>query len=158
MPEFLLRGATGLNNGEKKILPVGKKRILVLRHEGALLAFQRFCPHAGGPLEQGAICNGRLVCPWHMATFTLPDGKLIEPPATDGLETYSIRETDEEAFVTFPTRHAPAKTKHGSLERPDRRTFLIVGAGAAGSTAAKTLREDGFNGNSLWWIRSETNP
>jgi nitrite reductase/ring-hydroxylating ferredoxin subunit len=146
MPEYRLLGATKLKDGEKRILSAGKKKILVLRRESALLSFQRSCPHARAPLEEGAICNGRLVCPWYMGTFRLPDGKLVKPPPMDGLKSYPVRETDREAFVTLPTRHSPSKNEATSLERRDQRTFLIVGAGAAGSMAAKTLRDDGFKG------------
>jgi nitrite reductase/ring-hydroxylating ferredoxin subunit len=46
MPEYRLLGATKLKDGEKRILSAGKKKILVLRREGALLSFQRSCPHA----------------------------------------------------------------------------------------------------------------
>lgn len=32
---------------------------------GELRAYDGICPHAGGPLGQGTIEDGRLVCPWH---------------------------------------------------------------------------------------------
>jgi nitrite reductase (NADH) small subunit len=34
-------------------------------HAGELRAFSGICPHAGGPLGQGMIEDGRLICPWH---------------------------------------------------------------------------------------------
>ena len=64
----------------------------------------------------------------------------------DGLETYPVRESNREAFVSLPARQSPSKSNATSIEAHDRRTFLIVGAGAAGSMAAKTLRDDGFKG------------
>jgi nitrite reductase/ring-hydroxylating ferredoxin subunit len=53
MPEFLLHGAADLKENEKKLISAGKTKILVLRHQGKLLAFQSKCPHAGGLLEKG---------------------------------------------------------------------------------------------------------
>ena len=32
---------------------------------GELRAFDGVCPHAGGPLGQGNLEDGRLICPWH---------------------------------------------------------------------------------------------
>jgi nitrite reductase/ring-hydroxylating ferredoxin subunit len=32
---------------------------------GELHALDGACPHAGGPLGQGALHGGTLVCPWH---------------------------------------------------------------------------------------------
>jgi nitrite reductase/ring-hydroxylating ferredoxin subunit len=33
--------------------------------EGELHALDGVCPHAGGPLGQGALHGSTLVCPWH---------------------------------------------------------------------------------------------
>jgi apoptosis-inducing factor 3 len=146
MPEFPLHGAVDLKENEKKLISAGKTKILVLRHQGKLSAFQSKCPHAGGPLEKGAICNGRLVCPWHMGTFRIPDGRLIEPPAMDSLETYPLRIEDSKVVVTIPSPKAAGHQKKVSPSIIDKRRMVIVGAGAAGSMAAKTLRDEGFSG------------
>ena len=47
--------------------------ILLLRVGDEVRAFQANCPHAGAPLAEGAVCQGRLVCPWHKASFALDD-------------------------------------------------------------------------------------
>jgi apoptosis-inducing factor 3 len=146
MPEFPLHGIADLKENEKKLVSAGKTKILVLRHRGKLSAFQSRCPHAGGPLEKGDICNGRLVCPWHMGTFRIPDGRLIEPPAMDSLETYPLRIEDSNVFVTIPSAKAVERPKKVSPSIVDKKRMVIVGAGAAGSMAAKTLRDEGFCG------------
>ena len=48
------------------------------------------CPHAGGPLAQGSIEGGRLVCPWHGREYD---------PFTGQCEGYaeSVRPCDVEA-------------------------------------------------------------
>src|SRR6201989_3196393 len=110
MPDFSLHGAANLKENERKLISAGNTKILVLRHQGKLSAFQSKCPHAGGPLEKGAICNGRLVCPWHMGTFRIPDGRLIEPPAMDSLKTYPLRIQASKVSVTLPS---PKGDRHG---------------------------------------------
>jgi nitrite reductase/ring-hydroxylating ferredoxin subunit len=79
--------------------PGDEVEILLVNHEGSVLALQAKCPHAGAPLEKGAICNGHLVCPWHMGTFALPGGQLIEPPPLEGLKTYRVRIGGDDIFV-----------------------------------------------------------
>lgn len=116
--------------------------VLLVNHDGIVLAMQSKCPHAGAPLEKGAICNGHLVCPWHMGTFSLPGGELVEPPPLEGLKMYPVRVSGEDIFVD-PKPIKPAPPVQTST---DARTFLLVGFGAAGLMAAVTLRQEGFAG------------
>ena len=118
----------------------GRKLILV-RDGQDVHAFGAECPHAGAPLDGGAVCNGRIVCPWHKGSFRVSDGALLEPPALDGLIRYPAQRKDDEVWIGI----APIKAHH---ENPaaDRRIFAIVGAGAAGTCAAAALREGGFAG------------
>ena len=146
MPEYRVRDVAGLKENEKRVVSAGRARVLVLRHSGKLIGFQDKCPHAGGPLEKGAICNGRLICPWHMATFSLHKGQLIHPPAMESLQTYSVRERDDGVFVRVPPVSGTRGSQDFARSTTDRRTFMIVGSGAAGSMAAKTLRDEGFCG------------
>ncbi|HWT36489.1 MAG TPA: Rieske 2Fe-2S domain-containing protein, partial [Paraburkholderia sp.] len=50
------------DNGMKRIEANGTP-ILLIRRGNAVHAYSADCPHAGAPLEQGALCDGRLVCP-----------------------------------------------------------------------------------------------
>ena len=127
MPEFLLHRVAKLKENEKKLVSAGTKKVLVLRHQGKLSVFQSKCPHAGGPLEKGAICNGRLICPWHMGTFRISDGRLIEPPAMDSLETYPLRIEDSKVFVALPPPKAAVQRKEILPPRSDNRRMVIVG-------------------------------
>jgi NADPH-dependent 2,4-dienoyl-CoA reductase/sulfur reductase-like enzyme/nitrite reductase/ring-hydroxylating ferredoxin subunit len=119
-------------------------KIVLLRTGGQLRAFQGECPHAGAPLAEGALCHGRLICPWHKAAFRAEDGALCEPPALDSLKRYPLELRGEEVWVDdqpLPDPHTPPAD--------DPRTFVIVGAGAAGTACAAALREKGFGGRIL---------
>ncbi|PYY68795.1 pyridine nucleotide-disulfide oxidoreductase, partial [Pseudomonas jessenii] len=119
-------------------------KILLLRAGEQLRAYQAECPHAGAPLADGAVCNGRLTCPWHKAQFRIEDGGLCEPPALDSLKRYPLEVRDGDIWVgdqPLPDAHTPPAD--------DSRTFIIVGAGAAGTAAAAALREKGFGGRLL---------
>lgn len=120
---------------------IGDCKIVLLRAAGELRAFQGECPHAGAPLADGALCHGRLICPRHKAAFRAEDGALCEPPALDSLKRYPLEVRGDEVWVDdqpIADPHIPPAD--------DTRTFVIVGAGAAGTACAAALREKGFGG------------
>ncbi len=122
---------------------VGETAILLLRDGNDVRAYGADCPHAGAPLEEGAVRDGRLVCPWHKASFAIADGALLEPPALDPLTRYPVEIVDGDVRVSDQPLPAPPPVADGPM---DPRTMLIVGAGAAGAAAAAALREFGFTG------------
>ena len=115
--------------------------ILLVRQGDQVHAFSADCPHAGAPLEEGAICNGRIVCPWHKGTFAVADGSLIEPPALAGLKRYPVAIENGDVLVSPHEQTGPARAPG-----TDTRTMAVIGAGAAGAAACATLREAGFDG------------
>jgi apoptosis-inducing factor 3 len=123
---------------------IGKQKILLLRVGDQVRAYQAECPHAGAPLADGAVCNGRLICPWHKASFAIKNGQLREPPALDSLTRYPAEVVDGQVQVDDQALPSPSPDI-----TPDPRCFVIIGAGAAGTAAASTLREQGFNGQLL---------
>lgn len=123
---------------------LNESSILLLRAGGQVRAFQGKCPHAGAPLAKGAVCHGRLICPWHKAAFRAEDGALCEPPALDSLERYHVEVRGEEVWVDdqpLPAAKIPPAD--------DPRIFVIIGSGAAGTACAAALREKGFGGRIL---------
>ena len=120
---------------------IGDCKIVLLRANGELRAFQGLCPHAGAPLAEGALCHGRLIFPWHKAAYRVEDGGLCEPPSLDSLKRYPLELRGEDIWVDdqpLPDTHTPPAD--------DPRTFVVVGAGAAGTACAAALREKGFGG------------
>ena len=43
--------------------------------EGAIHALDGTCPHAGGPLGEGALHGAMLVCPWHAWEYDCRTGE-----------------------------------------------------------------------------------
>ncbi|MBC3207212.1 FAD-dependent oxidoreductase [Pseudomonas sp. SWRI111] len=131
---------------------IGDCKIVLLRANGQLRAFQGLCPHAGAPLAEGALCHGRLICPWHKAAFRAEDGGLCEPPSLDSLKRYPLELRGDDVWVddqSLPDPHTPPAD--------DPRTFVVVGAGAAGTACAAALREKGFGGR-IVLIDGEADP
>jgi apoptosis-inducing factor 3 len=115
--------------------------ILLVRVGDEVRAFSADCPHAGAPLDEGAVCNGRIVCPWHKGTFDVSDGRVVEPPALVGLQHYPVSVENGNVLVSDQARAEPQPTAG-----TDNRTMAIIGAGAAGAAACAALREAGFEG------------
>ena len=130
-----------LRTDQPTCVKLGGEKILLVHDGEAVRAYSAICPHAGAPLEEGAICDGRIVCPWHKASFRISDGALLEPPALNGLARYDVRIEGQDILVGEALKPA-------AIARPktDERSFVIVGAGAAGAAAAAALREFGFAG------------
>lgn len=119
--------------------------LLLVRVGDQVRAFQAECPHAGAPLEQGVVCNGHIICPWHKAAFAVGTGEVIEPPALVGLKQYPVEVHDGVVSVgDQPLTPAPAPAQ------ADSQRFAVIGAGAAGAAAVATLRREGFAGQLLW--------
>jgi NADPH-dependent 2,4-dienoyl-CoA reductase/sulfur reductase-like enzyme/nitrite reductase/ring-hydroxylating ferredoxin subunit len=120
---------------------IGETPILLVRDGDAVHAYTADCPHAGAPLEKGALCHGRIVCPWHKGTFEISDGSLVEPPALHGLTRYASTIEDGDVYVSPEPLEPDARAPAGGTA-----TMLVAGAGAAGAAACVTLREAGFDG------------
>ncbi len=51
--------------GEAREFTLGDKVICVANVDGAFSAMDNVCVHRGGPLGQGVVLDGKIVCPWH---------------------------------------------------------------------------------------------
>ncbi len=50
---------------QAKEFACGEKTICIANVNGAYSAMDNVCLHLGGPLSEGTIENGKVVCPWH---------------------------------------------------------------------------------------------
>lgn len=139
--------------GHMRQVEIEETKILMVREKDAVHAIGAVCPHAGGPLAEGSRRGDRLVCPWHKATFCIRTGALLEPPAVDPLPRFKVRIDERRVLVTLPSEEPPS-----AIPAADRRSFVIVGAGAAGAVAAQTLREIGFGGRIIMLDRENRVP
>lgn len=67
------------------------RAVLLCRSGGRWFAVQRWCSHAGQPLDGGSLRHGEIVCPHHGARFSLETGAHRSPPASRGLRTFPVR-------------------------------------------------------------------
>ncbi|MEM6753882.1 MAG: FAD-dependent oxidoreductase, partial [Cyanobacteria bacterium P01_C01_bin.38] len=152
--------AKELKKGEMRQISVKDNEILLARVEDGFFATAAHCTHYGAPLEKGILNGERVVCPWHNACFGIKSGKLEEPPALDALPRFPVRVEGKDLVIQLPEeipdRRLPEMTKYNP--GADNRTFVILGAGAAGSAAAETLRQAGFEGRVVMLTRENNLP
>ncbi len=75
---------------------VGRKEIgIALVRQGMRVhAMGARCSHAGGPLDQGWVLEGTLVCPWHGSRYDLETGQPTSGPSTCPQPRYQVRLRD----------------------------------------------------------------
>jgi nitrite reductase (NADH) small subunit len=65
--------------GQGRCFSIGRLRIAVFRHrDDRLSALENACPHQGGPLADGVIGDGMVICPLHAHRFRLADGAGVD--------------------------------------------------------------------------------
>jgi NADPH-dependent 2,4-dienoyl-CoA reductase/sulfur reductase-like enzyme/nitrite reductase/ring-hydroxylating ferredoxin subunit len=145
--DLMVARTSDLVDGEMKQVSANGAEILLACVGGKLHAVGAHCTHYGAPLVEGVLSGDRIVCPWHHACFDITTGDLQEPPAFDSLPRYELRVENDQVFVSVPDTPSERRTPQmAGRDRKNERLFVIVGGGAAGYTAAQTLREDAFTG------------
>jgi len=81
-------------DGSMKRVRHGDLDLLLVRQHGRLCALAHSCTHLGGPLSEGTLKEGSVVCPWHGSEFALADGHVINGPATQPQPCLDVRERD----------------------------------------------------------------
>ncbi|WP_107669636.1 FAD-dependent oxidoreductase [Cyanothece sp. BG0011] len=160
MKEIAVAHINDLQNGQMQQITVNNTPILLSKINDKFYATGAFCPHFGAPLEKGILSGERIVCPWHNACFNAIAGQQEKPPGLDSLFSYITRVEGEQVFVQLPEETSHHRTLEMAQYVPnvDNRTFVILGAGAAGINAVETLRQEGFQGKIIFISAEEKLP
>ncbi|MFL6205092.1 MAG: thiamine pyrophosphate-binding protein [Acidimicrobiales bacterium] len=92
--------------GHATTVVAGERAVCVVRGEdGSWSALDNRCPHQGGPLGDGQLDDGWLICPWHAYQYDPITG---EPPPgfRDAATAYAVREADGALEIEVPV-HEP---------------------------------------------------
>lgn len=95
--------AAELPDNDPRCVQVDGAQLVLVRQGDEIHALGGECPHLGGPLWEGWLYRGGIVCPWHGSRFSLCDGEAIDGPATAPLPLYDVRVRDGRIEV----RHRP---------------------------------------------------
>ena len=73
-------------------------QVCLAQVNGTLHAMENLCPHRQGPLGQGWIENGAVVCPWHAWAFDVRTGEAGYPEG-ERVNVYPLRIEGEDVLV-----------------------------------------------------------
>lgn len=74
------------------------RKICVVRCFDKIHAFRNACPHAGGPLCEGWLDDGMIVCPYHHHKFDMETGKGYGTQG-DYINIYKVRRINDEVHI-----------------------------------------------------------
>jgi nitrite reductase/ring-hydroxylating ferredoxin subunit len=78
--------------------------VLLVRQHGLVCALVHACAHLGGPLSEGTLKEGSVVCPWHGSEFALDDGRVLNGPSTHNQPCLVAREREGRIEVKVATQ------------------------------------------------------
>lgn len=83
-----------LADGDHRTVDVAGITVLLHRSGDRVQALDALCSHMGGPLGEGKVEDGCVICPWHGSTFRLTDGTVVRGPATHPQPAFETRSAD----------------------------------------------------------------
>lgn len=137
---------SALPEGEPILGHVGEAEVILVRRGELFHAVSAYCTHYHGPLAEGVVVGDTVRCPSHHACFSLRNGEVLGAPGMKALACWEV----ERLGNTVRVGERRSETRQGSWHPkspsalPDR--IVIIGAGAAGNTAAESLRWHGYMG------------
>lgn len=73
----------------------GAQTLVLIRNGETILALHDTCAHAGGPLSQGKLIDGKVVeCPWHQSRYDMATGYRRSGPTNYDQPRFEVRRTD----------------------------------------------------------------
>ncbi len=150
--------ANSLAEGVPLLGHVQSEPVILVRRGAEVFAIGATCSHYGGPLADGLVVDDTVRCPWHHACFSVRTGEALAAPALSPVPAYEVVQRAGQVFVSGK------RARPGTVRRVARsggaapRSVAIVGAGAAGNSAADELRHLGFEGAVTLVDRDEEAP
>jgi sulfoxide reductase heme-binding subunit YedZ len=127
-----------------RIFPMGGERVAVFRYDGQVSAISNVCRHQAGPLGEGKIVDGCVVCPWHGYQYRPGDGA-SPPPFQEKVATFAVAVRSGRVWVDprpLPpgTPVTPARIEPDAAAPADDDPFYIGYLPRAPAGVARWLR------------------
>lgn len=92
-------------DGRARVVFLEGERVAIFRYDQKLAALSNVCQHQNGPLGEGRVIDGCVVCPWHGYEYR-PDSGTSPPPFTEKVSTFRLR-LDGDRILIDPARLPP---------------------------------------------------
>lgn len=94
--------AAGVQESEPLLVTSAGVEIMLIREGEAVYALLDRCAHQGGPLHEGRIEDGCVICPWHSSHYRLSDGVAMSGPTAHPQPAPEVRVLDGKVEVRLP--------------------------------------------------------
>lgn len=85
--------------GQVRVVECGERSLAISNIDGDLYAIDNICTHDGGPLGEGTLRRGRILCPRHGAAFDAKTGKVLTLPAVKSVNAYRVIVDGDDVYV-----------------------------------------------------------
>ncbi|MDQ3677220.1 MAG: nitrite reductase (NAD(P)H) small subunit [Actinomycetota bacterium] len=85
--------------GEGRAVTLAGRRIALFRVPGGWYALDAACPHQGGPLADGIVCDRAVICPLHERRFDLATGAPLS--AGEGVAAHAVEVRGERVYIAL---------------------------------------------------------
>jgi nitrite reductase/ring-hydroxylating ferredoxin subunit len=88
-----------VKESEPMLVEAAGVEVMLVRQGGSLCALLEHCAHQGGPLHEGTIEDGVVICPWHSSHFRLSDGAALSGPTAHPQPALEVRVSEGKVEV-----------------------------------------------------------
>ena len=108
--KFILGSLSQVPPGEGRVFKIEGAEIAVFHdRDGRIYASESKCPHQQGPLADGLVGGGKVICPLHEKTFDLTSG--ISTNSDCKIKTYQVKLTKDQTIVLELTSSTAMESK-----------------------------------------------
>jgi nitrite reductase/ring-hydroxylating ferredoxin subunit/DMSO/TMAO reductase YedYZ heme-binding membrane subunit len=90
-------------DGGARMVMLAGERVAVFRSGERVYALSNVCQHQNGPLGEGRLVNGCVVCPWHGFEYR-PETGASPPPFRERVPTFPVSIRQGRVLVSLPPR------------------------------------------------------
>ena len=92
-PVLNLGSVSAIPLGQGRCYVVGGENLAVFRQrDGRIFASHNRCPHGKGPLAEGILGDGKVICPMHGRQYCLETG--ASSMGAESLQVFPVQEVD----------------------------------------------------------------
>jgi nitrite reductase (NADH) small subunit len=94
-------GVDEIAQGQGRVIDVAGRTLALFNVDGTFYAIDNSCPHRGGPLGEGDVEDGIVLCPWHAWRWDVRTGRNANNPAVT-VACYPVSVESGGVFVEVP--------------------------------------------------------
>ena len=99
--------ASDVPDGQVRVVACGDRSLALSNIDGEFYAIDNRCTHDNGPLGEGTVRNGRIICPRHGAAFDARTGRVLSLPAVRSVAAYRVIVDGEDVYVECDSGEVP---------------------------------------------------